>query len=114
MSVNAKNPNTLIVATTNGLYRSTDGGIAFVALGGSKFPNASRVSVAISPSDTNRVYALFSTFGGQGGNNLAEIYVSKDGGNAWTLSKKNLMSDSSAIRATTTTASRSIPPILRL
>ncbi|KXK56951.1 MAG: hypothetical protein IPM61_11590 [Chlorobi bacterium] len=88
MSVNAKNPNTLIVATTNGLYRSTDGGIAFVALGGSKFPNASRVSVAISPSDTNRVYALFSTFGGQGGNNLAEIYVSKDGGNAWTLSKK--------------------------
>ena len=90
MSVNSKNPNTLIVATYNGIYRSTDAGISFVALGGASLPanNISRISLAIAPSDTNRVYALFSLYGGQDGNNLANIYMSRDGGNSWMLAGK--------------------------
>ncbi|MCC7439093.1 MAG: hypothetical protein IT211_11425 [Armatimonadetes bacterium] len=89
MSVNPKNPNTLVVASSNRIYRSTDAGQTFAPLsGGLPLSGTTRVSVAIAPSDPTRLYALYSRVGGQGGNDLAEIYMSRNGGDSWTLSAK--------------------------
>ncbi len=88
MSVNPRQPNNIFISTVNGIYRSYDGGLTFVRKStGFDGTNGNRVSVALAPTDSSRVYALISRLGGQSGNNLAAIYKSTNGGESWTLSR---------------------------
>ncbi|MBX7215405.1 MAG: hypothetical protein K1X90_00445 [Candidatus Kapabacteria bacterium] len=92
LTVSPTNSDVLLVSTTNSIHRSTDGGETFTRVSGtgSGFDgtNGNRISIAMSASNNNRVYALISRTGGSQGNNLADAYYSIDGGVTWKLSKK--------------------------
>lgn len=71
MEADPNNPNKMFVATSDGLYRTTNG---FVTV--SKVSNASCFDVKINPGNSNIVYA--------GGNN-GEFFRSADGGSTFAL-----------------------------
>ena len=92
LTVSPTNSDFLLVSTTNSIYRSTDAGETFTQVSGTGTgfdgTNGNRISISMSASNNNRVYALISRMGGAQGNNLADIYASTDGGLTWKLSKK--------------------------
>ncbi len=74
-------------STQNGVYRSTDSGANWSKLGGGlPTGNVGRVAVAVSPDDSNRVYALYVNPCDSAGNNGTTLngYKSTDGGATWT------------------------------
>jgi len=71
----------------NGVYKSADAGATWTRLaGGLPTANLGRVSLAVAPSNPNRVFALIARacdpFGGAGG--TLGIYRSDDAGATWT------------------------------
>ncbi|MCC7439092.1 MAG: hypothetical protein IT211_11420 [Armatimonadetes bacterium] len=92
LTVSPTNSDLLLVSTTNSIYRSTDAGTTFTQVSGAGTgfdgTNGNRISISMSASNNNRVYALISRMGGAQGNNLADAYASSDGGLTWKLSKK--------------------------
>ncbi len=80
--------------TRNGVYRSRDGGTSFepILLSGPREPTFGRISLAVAPSSSDRLYALVArpasraTPGGfaPGGSRSYAVYRSEDGGDSWT------------------------------
>lgn len=87
-------PNTLYAAIghifgspLNGIYKTTDGGATWTALGGGlPTANVGRISVAIAPTNRQRLYALYAlaatSTGANGGTQGA--FRSDNGGATWT------------------------------
>ncbi len=69
--VNPDNHNILYAATTNGLYKTTDGGGNWTLLSNTDF-----YDLEFKPGDPQTMYA--------GGNTSGSIYLSTDGGATWT------------------------------
>lgn len=67
--INKQNPNTIIVATSNGIYRSTNGGTSFVQEKGGNYKE-----IVYHPTDSNILYATGS----------ALVSRSSNGGDTWT------------------------------
>lgn len=69
----------------NGIYRSLDGGNSWTRLAGGLPTGAGRISLAIAPSDPNRLYAILAnpSDSGGGGASTRGVYRSNDGGNTW-------------------------------
>ena len=63
-----------VIFTTDGIYKSTDGGSTWVFLhnGTNNLPTAGyeRIELAIAPSNSNRLYALFQSSTNNGCNNI--------------------------------------------
>lgn len=74
-------PDTFWVASNKGIYKSIDNAVSFTLQTASGLPNGStgRTELAVSPSDSNVVYALFSSASGQ-----PEFWRTTDGGASWT------------------------------
>lgn len=88
MTVNPLNNDEVYLGFRNSIRRSTDGGNSFTAVtGGMALANSLRISVAVAPSQSGRVYALVARTGGSGGNNIGDVYRSEDRGDTWTLTK---------------------------
>ena len=70
----------------NGIYKTEDGGASWDKLEGGLPTNIGRISVAIAPSDNQRLYALIANpSDAQGGSASTEnIYRSDDAGATWT------------------------------
>src|SRR5450755_1631445 len=70
--------------TDDGLYKSTDGGLTWTRLTGHGLPDGltGRIGVAISPSNTLRVYAMIQSKAGI-------IWRSNDGGQTWQLASSD-------------------------
>jgi photosystem II stability/assembly factor-like uncharacterized protein len=64
----------------SGLYRSSDGGVTWTRLQGNGLPAGllGRITVSVSPADSNRVYAMIEA--DKGG-----LFRSDDGGDKWEL-----------------------------
>ena len=73
---------------TDGLYKSTDGGMTWKRLTGNGLPTdiTGRIGLAIAPSNGNRVYALIESKQGI-------LWRSDDGGDHWTMVSKNTLVD---------------------
>lgn len=77
----AQDPNVLDIywaATQDGIYKSTDNGVTWTLQTASSLPNGGtgRTELAVSPSDSNTVYALFYS--------PNEFWRTTDGGASWT------------------------------
>lgn len=73
-------------SASNGIYKSTDGGTSWVKLaGGLPTTTVGRIGLAMSPNDTNRLYALIANEAdaGGGGASTKSAYRSDDGGTTW-------------------------------
>ncbi len=73
-----KTPTTLLTGSVESIYRSTDGGDSWSALG---FGNGSHIgfsAIAVAPSDENVLYISRGSFGS------GYVYRSTDGGSLWT------------------------------
>jgi len=94
LALDPGNPNVLYAAigrifgaTENGIYKSTNGGASWTKLaGGLPTTTLGRISLAMAPSDTNRVYALIanSCTSSGGGATTKGAYRSNDAGATWT------------------------------
>ena len=84
--IDQNNPNILIVATSNGIYRSVDGGNTFV----NTF-SISITSMEFHPTNSNIIY------GGSKGS--TSVYKSSDNGITWNQSGSGLPSQSDVVRA---------------
>jgi len=71
-AVNPENPKVMFAAMRDGLFRSTDAGESWKAVG-KEFKNMA--AVAINPRRTDEVYAASEE---------GKTYVSTDGGTSWT------------------------------
>ncbi len=88
MTVNPRNPNNVFIATNASVYRSDDGGKTFaLSMEGMTVSKGVRLSIAISPTDTTRLYVLVARNAPSSSRHLADIYMSSDGGRSWTLTK---------------------------
>jgi photosystem II stability/assembly factor-like uncharacterized protein len=82
MKQRPNDPNTIYAVIGGRVYRSTNGGAAFTALN-TGYPSsvAVRIQLAVAPSNSNVVYALYvlpdGTYGG--------LYKSTDAGTTWAL-----------------------------
>ncbi|MCB0651716.1 MAG: T9SS type A sorting domain-containing protein [Saprospiraceae bacterium] len=71
-------------------YKSVDGGITFATIANNGWPfppegaEQKRVEIAVTPADSNRIYAL-ATGSVNGGSGLYGIYVSEDAGDNWSF-----------------------------
>jgi len=84
--IDPNNPNVLIVATSNGIYRSVDGGNTFV----NTF-SVSITSMEFHPTNSNVIY------GGSKGS--TSVYKSSDNGITWSQAGTGLPSQSDVVRA---------------
>ncbi len=102
LSIDSTNPNVVIAALNHhvtymwdeesggpstGLFKSTDGGDTWTDITRNPgMPKAliGKICVAISPADSNRVYAFIEADGGEGG-----IYRSDDGGATWQMTHQD-------------------------
>lgn len=84
--IDPNNPNILIVSTSNGIYRSVDGGNSFV----NTF-SISITSMEFHPTNSNVIY------GGSKGS--TSIYKSSDNGITWAQAGTGLPSQSDVVRA---------------
>lgn len=88
LTVNPSNNNELIVAFRTTLRKSTDAGKTWTAVTtGMNLTSGLRISIAMAPSNPQRVYALVARDPGNGGNHIGEVYRSTNGGTNWTLAK---------------------------
>lgn len=75
----------------SGLFKSTDGGITWTRLSGHGLPTRTtgKITVAVAPSNSNRVYALIETGDGVPLNgketDRGKLWRSEDGGENWRL-----------------------------
>ncbi len=67
-----------------GIYKSTDGGTTWTQLGGG-LPPVLEANLAISPSNSQVVYAMVATTNPNGGSGPVSLYRSDDGGAHWTV-----------------------------
>lgn len=80
------NPNVLYSSTFSGsgcqIFRSLDAGLTWNVLTHPDLPisNSRRIELAVTPDDSNYVYALISA----SNNGLEGVYRSTDGGDSWT------------------------------
>ena len=79
-------PNIIIVATSNGIFRSSDGGNIFT----NTFSSANLVSLEFHPTNSNIIYA------GSKGNTT--VYKSSDNGVTWAVSGTGLPSTNDVVR----------------
>ncbi len=83
LRANPSNFNTLFATTSQGVSRSLDAGDTWVLNNNAKFGGGERIEIAVSLSDTNRVYASVDS-------TRNSIYYTNDGGNTWTeIKEKN-------------------------
>jgi len=71
----------------NGVYRTTNGGDNWTKLaGGFPLTGVGRISIAVAPSDSQRLYAVVTNPSAADGSNatLKNLYKSEDGGTTWT------------------------------
>lgn len=82
MIINPQNPNTLLAATSNGIYKTTNGGNSWTQVTTGSF-----FDIEYKPGDTTIVYACSDQF-----------YRSTNGGNSFSLITNGLPSSSSSSR----------------
>jgi photosystem II stability/assembly factor-like uncharacterized protein len=103
LDIDRKNPNVVIAAMnhhvtlpwdeesggpTTGLFKSEDGGDTWTDITrntGMPTGLVGKIGIAISPADSNRIYAFIEADKGEGG-----IYRSDDGGSSWQMTHQNL------------------------
>ena len=78
MLINPLDTNSLILATTAGLYRSYDGGATFNVVNANNF-----MQVLYRPNDTGTVYGTTSIDYSTTPYTIAQIWLSNDGGTTW-------------------------------
>lgn len=83
MAVNPENEREILLAAAGTIYRSTDAGSSWTETSGFTPANAIRTSMALAPSQPDRVYALVALLNTSDFSNTAEIYRSDDGGLNW-------------------------------
>lgn len=87
MSVNPSNGEEIFISTANSVHYSSDGGRTFKNVtAGINTDNSTRLSVAMAPSNPKRVYVLMARLQ-PGDPNIADFYVSNDGGESWVFKK---------------------------
>ena len=84
MAVNPQNEDEILMAASGSILRSTDMGNNWELTDGYTPNNSQRSSIALAPSNPNRVYALAAANSSGNG----EVYISNDGGRNWTLSRR--------------------------
>lgn len=69
----------------NGVYRSTDGGESWTELGGGLPSGAGRISLAVAPSQGDRIYVMITNPSSSSGSGASTrgVYRSNDGGDTW-------------------------------
>jgi len=78
--VNPLDTNSILVATSRGIYKSFNGGTSFIQVQPGEFKQ-----IVYRPNDTNYVYASRFYHSAGGGSIVSgQIYRSADGGNTWT------------------------------
>lgn len=81
------NPNIIYAATSGSIHRSINGGETFQIL---EFPmlnfTPSRITLAVTPSDSNYLYAIIGNSSDQG---FGTIVISTDGGNSFTTKQQS-------------------------
>ncbi len=88
LAVNPLNGDEVYIALTTSIRRSTDAGKTFTSVNnGLTLTRGIRISLALSPAQTNRVYALVARDPGNGTNHIGEAYVTTNSGESWTLKK---------------------------
>jgi PKD repeat protein/photosystem II stability/assembly factor-like uncharacterized protein len=86
IELNPENPNTVYACTNSIFYKSTNGGNNFSPIIGTGIPAdslISRLSIAVTPNDTNYIYVLASDQ--NNGGMFLGLYRSIDGGNTFAL-----------------------------
>ena len=86
IELNPENPNTVYACTNSIFYKSTNGGNNFSPIVGTGIPAdtlISRLSIAVTPNDTNYIYVLASDQ--NNGGMFLGLYRSSDGGNTFVL-----------------------------
>ncbi len=73
------NPNVVYASTDSCIFRSTNGGLNFTNI--ATYTNVDRIELAVTPIDTNYVYALFSN---NTDDSFYGLYRSTDGGGTYT------------------------------
>jgi len=83
LAPDASNPNTIFAGTTGSItriFRSRDAGVTWTQLStGLPTGGVNRVEVAVSPQDSNYIYAVYSA----SNNGFFGLYRSTDGGDTW-------------------------------
>ncbi|MBK7764023.1 MAG: PKD domain-containing protein [Bacteroidetes bacterium] len=71
------------ISYTGNIYKSIDGGLNWVAIGGNGFPVSGyrRIEIAVAPSNPNRIYAMVEN---ASNGSLLGIYTSTNQGSTWT------------------------------
>ncbi len=91
------------IGNTDGIYRSTDGGANWTYLhdGANGLPTTGfeRIELAVAPSNSNRLYAIFEgAFGTPTSNQCSGFFTSTDGGNTWTSQPIPMFNDQGTVR----------------
>lgn len=74
-------PSIIYAATSSDFYKSTNGGVGFTKITGNNMPtNSSRLTIGVSPANSNIVYLLSAT----NDNSFNGIYRSTDSGDTFT------------------------------
>ncbi|GAB1373010.1 hypothetical protein MASR1M45_30740 [Candidatus Kapaibacterium sp.] len=79
------NPTTLYASSATTIIRSTNNGSNWTTLtNGLPTTNLRRTELAVSPADTNVVYALYGYSGGNNNNGFYGVYKTTNAGDNWT------------------------------
>ncbi len=90
MEQSSKNPNLILVGTTEGLWKSENSGEDWKKIESTTTPNATIDSIAIDPRDENTIYA----------GTWWRAYKTTDGGKNWRLIKNGMIDDSDVFAIT--------------